>query len=198
MMTVWLVQRKSGQCRRIFGPFGDVVALYRSNQLEGASVYEPVFSPDGRWIWVLHEGNLYQAGFKAKSGTVDKPRLAKVLGTGYDMEIPGASKAGHGALMLAWDGKRERLVYWKGRFWGTGVSEYGYPSWRNGQLGHPCKWQPSFAMSVRQQGWENISGCVIDREGNLWVKVVQGEGDSRWMRADGRDALPAGAERPGF
>lgn len=196
--TVWLVHLSSNRCRRIFTPWGDIPALYRSGQLEGAGWYEPVFSPDGRWIWVLHEGNLYQTGFEAKSGAVNTPRLARSLGTGFDMESPGASKAGNGAIMLAWDSKRGRLVYWRGRFWGTGVSEYGYLPWWNGKLDNPCEWQPPFALSVRRQGRENISGCVVDREGHLWVKVAQGGGNSRWMRADGRGILPARAERPSF
>ena len=196
--TVWLVLLSSSQCRRIFTPQGDIPALYKSSQLEGAGWYEPVFSADGRWIWVLHEGNLYQAGFEAKSGTVDTPRLTRSLGTGFDVESPGASKAGSGAIMLAWDGKRKRLVYWRGRFWGTGVSEYGYLPWWHGQLGNPCEWQPPFAPSIKQRGLENVSGCVVDREGHLWVKVAQGRGNFQWMRADGRGILPARAERPSF
>lgn len=198
IMTVWLVHLKSGRCQRMFGPFGDVVSLYRSNQLEGASVYEPVFSPDGRCIWVLHEGNLYETEFDRRNGAVGTLRFSKRLGTGFDLESPGASKAGHGALMLAWDSKSNRLVYWVGRFWGTGVSEYGCLSWQHGRLGKPHEWQPPFAKVLRQQGTENISGCVFDREGNLWVRVVQGGGNAQWMRADGRGALPANTSRPGF
>lgn len=198
IMTVWIVHLKSGRCQRMFGPFGDITALHRSNQLEGASVYEPVFSPDGRWVWVLHRGNLYEAEFDRRGGAVGTPRFSRQLGTGFDLESLGASKAGHGALMLAWDSRSNRLVYWVGRFWGTGVSEYGYLSWQHGQLGKPREWQPPFAKVLRQWGAENISGCVFDRRGNLWVRAVQGESNVRWIRADGREALPVGAGRPSF
>ena len=198
IMTVWMVHLKSGRCQRMFGAFGDTVALYRSNQLEGASVYEPVFSPDGRWIWVLHEGNLYEAEFDRRDGVAGALLLSKRLGTGFEVESPGASKAGHGALMLAWDSTSNRLVYWVGRFWGTGVSQYGYLLWQHGRLGSPHEWQPPFAKVLRQQGEENISGCVFDRRGNLWVRAVQDGGNVRWIRADGREALPAGAGRPSF
>lgn len=198
IMTVWIAHLSSGRCWRMLAPLGDITALHRSDQLEGAGLYEPLFSPDGRWIWVLHEGNLYQAGFDARDGTTGTLRLAKRLGTGFDVESPGASKAGHGALMLAWDGKRQRLVYWKGRFWGTGVSEYGYLPWQHGRFNEPHKWQPLLAATIRQSGQENVSGCAVDREGRLWMKVVQGGGSYKWIRADGRDALPTGAERPSF
>ncbi len=197
IMTVWTVHL-SGQYQRTFGPLGDVVALYRSNQLEGASVYEPMFSPDGRWIWVLHEGNLYEAEFDRRTGAAGTPRFSMRLGTGFDLESPGASKAGHGALMLAWDSRSNRLVYWVGRFWGTGVYEYGYLSWQRGQLGKPHEWQPPFAKLLKQWRAENISGCVFDRRGNLWVRAVQGESNVRWIRTDGREALPVGASRPSF
>lgn len=195
--SIWLVHLPSGHCRQVLSPFGQFDLLYKTFQLEASGVYEPLFSPDGQVIWFLHAGDLYEVGFDEPSGRVHAPKLVQRLGRGLDLQSIGACRAGSGALMLAWDAKRSRLVYWVGRFWGTGVSQYGYFPYQGGQLAKSRDWLPSFGGAIREVGMENIQGCSVDRAGHLWVSVIR-DGSWQWTRADGRESLPVGAGRPSF
>jgi len=192
--TIWLADVKSGKARQIVGLMGNPRKL--ESQIEGASVYEPLFSPDGKSIWFLNGGWLYQASVDTKKITAGKSQLVARIGNGLDFESPGASRSGSGAQMLAWNARASRLCYWVGRFWGTGVSEYGYIQWKNGSFGHPEKWHPQFAQPILNEfNNTNVSGCVFDDKNNLWVNTYYERG-ARWVRGDDRAQLPPGSGRP--
>lgn len=197
LSTIWVANVSSGRCHRLLGPMGDYAALHRTGQIEGAQVHEPVFSPDGRQLWFLNAGALYRAqldtdGLKA----VGQPALVARLGSGLDFESPGVSKGGTGAKQIAWDGRGCRLVYWIGRFWGTGVSEYGYVHWSAGEFGKPVRWTPTFAAEIATAG-VNIQGCAIDGDGHVWVYAyLESQRTFAWVRQDCARRLPEKAERP--
>lgn len=198
LVTIWLHDAHMERTVRLVSPLDGFARLLETGQMEGASVYEPVFSPDGQVVWFLHQGNLYMLRVDyRRCASLHTPKQISRLGTGLDLRSPGASRWGRGALMLAWDSVGRRLVYWVGRFWGTGVSEWGFLPWRDRKLGTPQLWEPHFAPTIARYGLENVHGCVVDRQGKLWVKVVWGDG-FQWMRSDGKEVLPVRSGRPSF
>ena len=197
--TIWAADVNSGRAWEVAGPMGDFAALSRTSQLEGASAYCPVFSPDGRSLWFLNAGCIYQIALARQSGP-GAPRLIGRTG-GLDFESPGASKAGGGAMEIAWDAKRHRLCYWIGRFWGTGWSEYGYIAPKGQAWSKPTQWNPAFS-DVVLSAWPNVQGCAIDSKGNVWVRCLFRANDGtvayQWATEDGRDRLPKNGRRPAF
>lgn len=195
LSTIWLADIKTGKCSRIVGPMGDIRRMIATYQIEGAEVCEPMFSPNGKFLWFLNGGALYEIRINAGAAkAAGKPVLVARTGDGLDFGSQGASKSGSGAQQMAWDAKHSRLCYWIGRFWGSGTSEYGYISWRNGKWGRPVKWKPGFAPAI-QKDIENTIGCAVDDRGWLWVLAFVGD-DIRWMREDASYKLPVDADRP--
>lgn len=195
VQTIWLADAKSGKAKQIIGPMGDLLKLSATGQIEGASVYEPVFSPDGRKLWFLNGGWLYEARLDLKKLSVTgKHSLVARIGDGLDFSSPGASKWGTGAQQLAWDPKNSHLCYWIGRFWGSGESMFGRIAWKPEKWGKPEAWQPKLSHIIAQSF---IWGINFDNKGNLWVPAYMGS-DTRWIRHDGKAKLPGGGGRPSW
>ena len=193
IMTIWIAYPASHNSRQVVGPMGDLTKLNATQQLEGASAYEPMFSPDGKWIWFLNAGSLFELQFNSDAPTFcGKPRLVAKVGAGLDFESSGASKWGTGAQQLAWDSKNNRLCYWIGRFWGSGESDFGYISWNRGKWGRPAKWHPKFAPDLKNS---QFCGVAFDNAGNLWVNAFYKD-QIRWVRSDAKVLLPPETGKP--
>ena len=193
--TIWLLNIRNGKTKQIVGPMGYFNKLWKTDQLQGASVYEPMFSPDGKTVWFLNAGSLYEVSVNLITlNSTGKPRLVAQIGDGLDFNSPGASKWGTGAQQMEWDKKTGRLDYWIGRFWGSGVSEYGYITWKNGKWGKAAKWQPELAPKIRDN---YFWGCLIDSDGMLWVHANLDTG-SCWVRNDLEKKLPPDAINPNW
>jgi len=194
--TLWFADVHLGRAYMIVGPTSFPVRRWHENTLDAANLLEPIFSPDGKFLWFISPGNIYELNVGKSGIRCDvKPRLVANLGK-LDTEGPGASKWGRGPRQLAWDGVSSRLCYWIGRYWGTGESSYGYLQWRHGDLEKPVKWNPQFAHEIRK-AFPNIEGCEFDNTGHLWVRALV-EDKSRWIRQDSKVMLPVGAGRPSF
>lgn len=184
--TIWIIDINSKRTRQIVGPMGNFQRLVSTDRIEGASVYEPIFSPAGKSVCFLNGGSLYEQSIDLhKLSPAGKPHIVVHIG---DADL--------GAKQIAWDFKRNRLCYWIGRFSGSGVSEYGYVTWKNGNWGRGTKWQPELASDVRKSFKNtNIHGCAFDDRGYLWVQEWIGN-DTRWLRQDADLQLPQGTGRP--
>lgn len=199
VQTIWLAEVKTGKAKQIIGPMGDLAKLSATSQIEGASVYEPMFSPDGKALCFLNGGWLYetQLNFKKLSVT-GKPSLIARIGIGLDLSSPGASRWGTGAQQLAWDPKNSHLYYWIGRFWGSGESKFGRIAWNSGKWGKPEAWQPRLSRSIAEPcSIYNVWGGAFDSHGNFWVPAYIGN-DTRWVRMDVKAKLPSGSGRPSW
>jgi hypothetical protein len=177
---------------------GNIRAMARTDQLEGASVYEPIFSPDGRWVWFLNAGSLYEIRVHpVRAARRSAARLVAKIGF-LDLGSTGLSKAGMGAREMAWDPVHKRLWYRIGRFWGESVSWLGYITRRAGKWGTPTDSWPSFAAEI-ESAWPNIQDCAVDHRGLLWVWYYSTpHGHWVWASYDGTRSLAPGAGRPSF
>lgn len=195
--TLWLADVHLKRSRQIIGPMGSLSKIVKTHQPEGASVYEPIFSPDGKWLWFANGGYIYQVKVDAASlSIVGKPSLVARIGSGLDFSSPGASKSGSGAQRLAWDGAHGRLCYWVGRFWGSGTSGFGYISWRSGKWGKPTSWKPTLAASLQHcTSLDQVWSFAFDDMGRLWIPALVKDQEC-WIRHDGRVHLPPNAQNP--
>lgn len=198
--TIWIVDTDTGKSHLIVGTMGDIKQLSNTNQLQGAGVYEPMFSPDGKYLWFLNGGNLYEAKIDFEPvPVITSKRLVSKIGDGLDLYSPSASKSGTGARQMAWDQNNSQLVFWIGRFWGTGESDYSYISWTDGRWGRLVDWKPQFSPKFDEAlAGSNVSGCVFDCNGLLWVHAFVDSEEPYWIRADGREKLSKKAGRPNF
>lgn len=187
LQTIWIANAQSGKSTLLVGPIGDLPMLQRTSQIAGAQVYEPLFSPDGSCLWFLNGGVLYEATVDTTSlALTGAPRTILRTGTGLDLQSPGASKGGTGAQQLAWDKKEEQLIYWVGRFWGTGVSEYGSVTWHAGKWGRATAINPKFSHAIKE-AYPNTEGCAIDETGDLWVSAyLASDHKWHWLRQEFR------------
>lgn len=192
LSTIWLVDVKTGKTWEAVGLSGDFKFFARSNQIEAASVYEPFFSPDGKYLGFGNAGSIYQIPFVDHPSNHGKVRL--IAPTGDLDSCPNLSKSGMGVREICWDAKHSRIVYWVGRFWGMWYNWYGYLPWRNGKWGKAVEWHPDFTPADPSG---NNRMCAVDPQGRLWTWAEVKDG-LQWMRYDGREKLPAGAQNPTF
>jgi hypothetical protein len=194
LSTIWTADVRTGDARRIIGPMPPPGTRWHEKTLDASDSSEPVFSPDGKFLWFISPGKLYEVKVGTHGIEPDpKLKLIAVLGK-LDINAPGASKWGHGLRALAWDTTRNRLCYWIGRYWGTGDTEYAYIPWRQGRFGKPMKWDPHFSPKI--EDWTTES-CALDITGHLWVGAIV-ENQGRWVRQDAGYALPVDGDRPSF
>ncbi|MCX6345742.1 MAG: DPP IV N-terminal domain-containing protein [Armatimonadetes bacterium] len=199
IMTIWVLDLKNKHASQLIGPMGNIRLLSRTSQLDGAAVYEPIYSPNRLHLWFLNAGDLYVARLHSSGGSkAVGVHLVARIGSGLDFQSDGGSSSGSGAFEIAWDAVHKRLYYWLGRFWGTGFSEYGYMTWKSGRLSRPIEWDPAFAPAI-EDAWPNVLGCAVDSKGFLWVwhfrRLTQ---DWVWERYDGHQSLPPETSRPSF
>lgn len=195
LTAIWIADINAKSSKQLVGPMGDFRLIWSTGQPSGAAVYEPVFSPDGSRVWFLNAGSLFESLISEEPA----PKLAARIGDGLEYSKPANSKWGTGALQVAWDAKNSRLIYWIGRFWGSGESDYGYIPWHDGKWGKATSWTPKFTRELKGLEEGNIWGCAIDCEGFLWVEAQIGSMENiRWTRTDASKMLPVEAENPSF
>jgi len=197
LSTIWIADLKTHETWRAVNLMGNFGLLSKTGQLEGASVYEPFLSPDGKYLGFVNAGSLFQQPFVGHRPAVRQtPKV--VAWTGYlDLRSDGVSKAGAGVREVAWDARHHRLVYWIGRLWGSSWIKYGCINWRD-KWGRAHDWNPPFADSILAVD-PNIEGCAFDGQGRMWVSAWEASVHKfRWMRCDARDKLPIGADNPTF
>lgn len=199
--TIWLADRRTGKSTMLLGPMGNLKEMVRTEQLIGGSVYEPIFSPDGRDLWFLNGGCIHEVRLDLGAfATIGKPRLVADTGS-LDFESPSGAGCGGGAQQLAWDPISGRLYYPIGSLWGTSWQQFGYILWRHGNWGRDTDWTPELVSSVRKSPMI-ISELVFDEQGHLWVNAVwpahPHSSTWRWVRSDGNQSLAANGQRPSF
>ena len=195
LMTIWLMNLRTGETWRDVNLMGNFNFFHKSNQLEAASVYEPFFSPDGRNLGFANAGSLFQVPLvDHPTGVRTVTRLIAL--TGELDPSPHPSKSGQGVREIAWDAEHHRIVYWIGRFWGMSWNEYGYVPWKNGKWGKATEWDPGFAPADPSG---NNRKCAFDSKGRLWIWAEDKSMTKvQWMRYDAREKLPFEADNPTF
>lgn len=199
LCTIWITDVITHKSRQVIGPMGNLSAFSKAGMLQFASCYEPMFSPDGKKIWFLHSGSLYEVPFDLKQMRIEGSTRCVISLAVLDLACGRSSHWSVGAQRLAWDGKHGRLLWWKGRFQGTGESEYGYITWRMGVWGPAVKpWIPQFNSQLKKTFLStNMKWCAFDSQGYLWVYAyLESSKHWRWVRQDAKASLPIDAEWP--
>ncbi|MEI6511906.1 MAG: DPP IV N-terminal domain-containing protein [bacterium] len=195
--AIWMAEVKTGKSKQLLGPKGNFRYLKSMWALFFTSVYAPLLSPDQSSLWFVNVGSLYEVPIDlAKMEVVGKQRLITLQGS-LDLDSTRASHASMGIRELVWDSANSRLCWWFERFGGTGFSSYGYISWKDGSWGKAYKWHPKFSREIQEAGDVNTNDAVFDSAGKLWVSAYNQKRMSySWVRQDGLDHLPVGADNP--